>query len=143
MKYCSNCKKAYQDNASYCGICGSPLERIEFDIFGEPMHVSANPNPSATYYNRKPIDPESRASRTIMVSEAMALISIGAMFVPLYGSIVCLVAMITNGRTVKTYKKNVGYLILSIITLIISLYFLYLLVASGTLIEMTSGAIES
>ena len=137
MKYCPKCNKVFQNEASFCGNCGSPLEAIEYDIFGEPME-NKKPKYERPFSNtvNATYSTERKENKNALVAEVLALITVGSCFVPIYGSVIAFVALMTNIRAYKEYKRNLGYLILSVVTLLFSIYFFYLLLASGTLMDL-------
>ena len=58
------------------------------------------------------------------------------MLVPLYGTIFCVVSTIRNIATYSKYKKGLPYVIISVITLILSFVFIYLLARFGVLADL-------
>ena len=134
MKYCPKCNKLYEDNFSYCSSCGTKLESmIQYDIFGEPINNNKEPNyqGSATLVNND------KKNKLEKASEMLALLSIGLSMIPLYGILICFVAMVLNIKMYSTEKKHLGYLIISIVTLIFSVVFLFLIIKYGSLSELS------
>ena len=134
MKYCPKCNKVYQDEARFCGTCGEPLvPQMEYDIFGEPLErkekpVYNRPFESNNQGNAYFISKDKIEDRQCRNAEMLALISVGLAFLSFYGIIFCIISFINNLRIYKLYKRNLGYLILSIITTIISIAFMVLLI---------------
>ena len=103
MKYCPKCNKLYEDNFSYCSSCGTKLESmIQYDIFGEPINNNKEPNyqGSATLVNND------KKNKLEKASEMLALLSIGLSMIPLYGILICFVAMVLNIKMYSIEKKQ-------------------------------------
>ncbi len=146
MKRCPNCNKEYI-NGNYCTICGTSLveDEIKFDIFGDPINqVNEKPTVEIVDENYQIIvesDNFVARDRNIKAfSKFISLISIGSLFVPLYGSIISLAALIISLVIIKKDNKHLPYFIISLITLILSIIFFALLLRSGVLTDILNQA---
>ena len=143
MKHCNKCNRVYSDSALYCPECGSKLETpIERDIFGDPLYSHEEKSTQeSTVFDEfgNPVQEKTeqplKVSLKNRIAEILALISIGAFLVPLYGIAECVFAFIYNYREYRDKNKNIGYLILSVITTILAIIFTILIVRSGILLE--------
>ena len=149
MKECPRCHRQFE-KGNYCTYCGGLLEeKNNFDIFGDPLNNSTD-NHDSVYQdqviydqNNEAIVPEkednfieSKSSIAKSLPSFVALLSIGVMFLPFYGTGVALFGLILNARKFTNERKNLAYMIICIITLLLSIIFLVLLIVSGVLMEV-------
>ena len=150
MKECPRCRRQFE-KGNYCTYCGSLLEeKNDFDIFGDPLYDKPHNSEGSMYqdrviygeFNEAVIEEkkdnfiESRLSFFKSMPVFIALLSIGTMFLPFYGFGISLLGIILNAKKYSQEKKNLPYLIISIVTIVLNVVFLILLLVSGVLIEL-------
>ena len=148
MKFCNKCNKLYEDSLFYCPECGSKLDStMNYDIFGDPLNAEQDGKnqdvvQDGVVYdeNKEIIDnkQEKISYRKIFReknAEIFALVTIATMFLPIYGIFISVYAVIANASILSQEKKNLGYLILSIFTLIFSVVWLILVIKNGIIQE--------
>lgn len=153
MKRCPNCNKEYY-NGNFCTVCGVRLveNEVKFDIFGDPISEEKKENKvtildengNNIIVESDSLIAEENKGNIKPISKFMTLISIGALFIPLFGTIIPLVALILNILTIKTTndKRHIPYFVISLIALILSIIFIALLIKSGVLADLTSDAVN-
>ena len=154
MKRCPNCNKEFI-NGNYCTTCGIPLveDKVEFDIFGDPIYEShKEPEIQVLDANNNVIvaDTDNLIERNEgkdnfkTFSKFISLVSIGTLFMPFYGSVISIVALIFNLVVIKNTnnKKHITYFAIALVTLILSIVFLGLLIKTGVLQEVTESVLN-
>ena len=139
MKFCKKCNRVFNDTAVYCPECGEKLtEPAEYDIFGEPLKEESTPKDDGVVLDRfgNPINKKEDTISTIKdkSGEILALLSVGFFLIPIWGLGECIASIILNSGEHNRAKR--GYLILSIITTILSVVWLVVVLKSGILNEI-------
>ena len=149
MKRCPNCNKEFK-NGNYCTTCGIPLveDQITYDIFGDPIEYKAQTKNVVLSQNNNAIleDTDNLIEGTEgknnfkTFSKFISLISIGSLFIPLFGQIISIVAMVLNITIITNDrdKKHIPYLAISIATLILSIVFFIMLYKSGVIADLAN-----
>jgi len=138
MKYCEKCNKGFTDEKVFCPECGSKLiPPLETDIFGDPIERKHNKqviyDENKNVYDNKGIKNSPYKDIVDKNYELFSLLSIGFMFMPIYGIILCGISLYKNLNHYNETKKGFGYLLLTLIALVVSLIFTYLLYKNGIL----------
>ena len=145
MKYCNKCNKYYTDSAIYCPDCGSKLEeQINYDIFGDILESKSadryNHQDNVIYDDSKNVISDNSENEQFSTKgkapEILAFLSIFAFFIPIWGTGICVLSTISNASNYSKTKKNVGYLIMSIVGIVLSIVFFMLIIKYGILEEM-------
>ncbi len=146
MKRCPNCNKEFK-NGNYCTTCGIPLveDQITYDIFGDPIVNSEKADVVILDQNNNAILEDTDnliegKDNFKTFSKFISLISIGSLFIPLFGQIIPIIAMVLNISVItnERNKKHIPYLVISIATLILSIVFFILLFKSGVLTDLVN-----
>ena len=150
MKRCPHCNKTYE-SGNYCTSCGNRLVEInEFDIFGDPLYTDTkiDNNDSNTINNQElPLESnnflvEKRENLGSWFGRFLSILSIGALFAPIFGQAVCIAALLFNILGNNDKKRQLPYTIISLITFILSIVFFVLLIKNGVIQDLiqTNGA---
>ena len=147
MKKCPNCLKEFKDSDNYCIYCGTKLvtkeydeaPHEEFDIFGERIEpkTSSQENP-VNYEPNYDLNKADFVSNQSTVNRAniwrlIALVSIGTLFIPVIGTVISSLSLAFNIVVYSKLKDKKGYIIVSIVTLLLSVAFLIVLGIVGLL----------
>lgn len=126
MKYCDNCHKNIDTDGSFCPTCGSRLYVIEQkDIFGDPF--TPNENKAIDNNGGVTIEGLSKINTLDFFSELLPLLSLGLSLIPILGIMISLLSLALNIVNIYKEKKKIGFLILSAIIFIFSIFWTILL----------------
>lgn len=128
MKYCSNCRRVFDDQASYCPTCGTKLiEPERYDIFGEKIEEKKNIKDDIEEIRKEEVNINPKYYQR-HAYEILSYISIASWLLPVVGLII---PIISFSLTIKSDKKRIGLLILSVISFILCIIYMYILYING------------
>lgn len=127
MKFCKYCGKTFV-SGNYCPLCGAPLEEVQYDIFGQPInyHVHKEKVQTDTAQENNVNTNPLRMSKE-KLAEMLTFFGLGFVFLPIYGAIEIILSLVLNIDIYRKNKTHLAYLIVSLILLVLSIVWVFLL----------------